>query len=292
MNLYLQRLTIESHMVRLVIWLMCMMLIIFLGWFRILTNAQFIFASLMWIPVLLSAWFTGRTAGWLCALLATTLWSYADYATGNSIKNIFIVCLNFLTHTINYGVLVELTVMVRTILQRESNNARIDTLTGLLNRRGFMEMVIQQTSMANRLHISVAIFFIDFDLFKRLNDGRGHKVGDTALSQSAKVLQQALRSSDICGRIGGDEFCVYAYIETLDKTNELATKIHKKLKDALVNYKPTGVSIGVAFFESPEWSIEDMLHFADKTMYEVKHTSKGGVLVREATVRPPQHTQS
>ncbi|MBS0576022.1 MAG: GGDEF domain-containing protein [Proteobacteria bacterium] len=280
MLLYSQNVISTSRTVRILGWFICLAVIIALGIFRIATQAQFAFASLMLLPVLVGTWISGRTAGWLLAVFASALWGYADYSSGKFLESLLVPLLNALVHLVNYGITVELTRGVMVLLQREFNTARMDRLTGLLNRRGFMEMAAQQVSIAERIGASVVIAFIDLDRFKQLNDTKGHKAGDAALREIGARLQQTKRASDICGRIGGDEFCIFALESTPGKSHEWAIRLHEDLTDALDLHKPAGVSIGVACFESMGRNLEEMLRLADETMYEVKHAGKGKVLVR------------
>lgn len=280
MLLTFQKLTTTSRTVHIFVWFICLALVVALGTLRIATQAQFAFASLMLFPVIFGSWLSGRPGGWLLAIIASALWGYADYSKGTTADDTIISFLNALVHLINYGIVVELVRGVVVMLQRESSTARTDRLTGLLNRRGFMEMAAQQVSAAERIGSSVVIAFIDLDRFKQLNDTKGHEAGDAALREIGAMLQQTKRASDICGRIGGDEFCIFAMDSTPAKSQEWATRLHEHLTEALDIHKPVGVSIGVAFFDHMDRKLEEMLRLADETMYEVKHAGKGKVLVR------------
>lgn len=275
-----QKLTTTSRTVHIFVWFICLALVVALGTLRIATQAQFAFASLMLFPVIVVSWLSGRPAGWLLAVIASAIWGYADYLKGTTADDTIISFLNALVHLINYGIVVELVRGVVVLLQRESSTARTDRLTGLLNRRGFMEMAAQQVSAAERIGSSVVIAFIDLDRFKQLNDTKGHEAGDAALREIGAMLQQTKRASDICGRIGGDEFCIFAMDLTPAKSQEWANRLHERLTEALDIHKPVGVSIGVAFFDHMNRKLEEMLRLADETMYEVKHAGKGKVLVR------------
>ncbi len=204
MLLTFQKLTTITRSVRILVWFICLALIVALGTLRIATQAQFAFASLMLFPVIVGCWLSGRSGGWLLAVIASLLWGYADYSKGTTADDTIISFLNALVHLINYGIVVELVGRVMVLLQRESSTARTDRLTGLLNRRGFMEMAAQQVSAAERIASSVVIAFIDLDRFKQLNDTKGHEAGDAALREIGATLQKTKRASDICGRIGGD----------------------------------------------------------------------------------------
>ncbi len=123
--------------------------------------------------------------------------------------------------------------------------------------------------------------FIDLDNFKRLNDGRGHDVGDEALCIAANLLRAAVRPSDLVARLGGDEFALW-----LDGTDELAAAERAEMLRvegplALAHLCETqghgvGMSIGIA----TRWpgrgeDIDTLIHRADQIMYEVKRAGRG-----------------
>lgn len=254
--------------------------IIALGVLRIFTDAQFTFASLMLLPVLANAWFVGRIAGWLSALLAASMWVYAEYVTsdGDAIRGILL--LNLAVHLLNYGIVIELARTVRNLLDEEVRNARIDKLTGVMNRRGFMETFEEHVQLARRLNASLAVSLIDLDCFKQLNDTGGHQAGDEALKALGAALMEAARSTDVVGRLGGDEFCTVAFVESFSDAEIHASRLHARLARALSGHAPVGVSIGVVYFERVDLSSAEMIHCADQAMYAIKQAGKGRVLVR------------
>lgn len=276
----LSRSLMSSNLVRLALVLIGLFVIVVLGMLRIRTHAQFTFASLMLLPVLANSWLVGRIGGWLSAMLASLMWGYADYISAGPDDSVWIPALNTFVHLINYGIAVELVHKVSDLLQRESANARVDRLTGLLNRRGFMEAHEELVKLARRLDASFAIAFIDLDRFKQLNDTLGHKEGDAALKTVGTTLVRVARSTDVIGRLGGDEFCVVGFAKSARDAEVEALRLHAQLTLALSNYPPVGASIGVAFFERCELSPAEMIQRADETMYAVKGAGKGNVQVR------------
>ncbi len=271
---------ISSRALRLAFSLVGTSLIVGLGLLRVHTQAQFTFASLMLLPVLANTWLVGRVGGWLSAILAALMWGYADHVSTGAHETTWIPGLNAFIHLINYGVIVELVHKVQELLQREANNARVDRLTGLLNRRGFMEAFEDQIKLAHRLNASFSIAFIDLDRFKQLNDTRGHKEGDAALKMAGTILLNATRSTDVIGRLGGDEFCVVAFSRSPNDAEIEALRLHAQLTEALSKFTPVGASIGVAFFDEAELSATEMIQKADEIMYSVKKAGKGSVLVK------------
>ena len=119
-----------------------------------------------------------------------------------------------------------------------------------------------------------AVFFLDLDRFKYVNDSLGHKSGDLLLVGIAQRLKACLRASDILARLGGDEFAILLEdLETLKEATKLAERIHKSLEPPFhlgIHEVFTNVSIGIAFSEPNLNSSEDLLRNADIAMYKAK----------------------
>ncbi|MBI1977542.1 MAG: diguanylate cyclase [Candidatus Omnitrophica bacterium] len=157
--------------------------------------------------------------------------------------------------------------------------ALVDSLTGLLNRRGFMMLSEQHAKLALRTKKGFLIFVADLDHLKRINDQFGHPQGDQALIYASEILKETFRKSDILARIGGDEFAMLAIDANLEGSKPLLLRLDNRLKEYHGTSKlltaPLSLSIGVTCFdpEKPA-SIEDLLAEADKRMYESKYKKK------------------
>ena len=155
-----------------------------------------------------------------------------------------------------------------------------DELTGLLNRRGFTTLAQQQMRLAMRTRNRLWLLFADLDGLKAINDRLGHEAGDRALSEIARLLRTApFREADIVARLGGDEFAVLATEISRADGATLGQRFQNALTRA--NEAPgreweLSVSIGVALFdpERPQ-ALEDLIHEADRHMYDAKHSRPG-----------------
>jgi diguanylate cyclase (GGDEF)-like protein/PAS domain S-box-containing protein len=157
----------------------------------------------------------------------------------------------------------------------------IDELTGLKNRRAFLETAVPQLKVARRMGHRLTLLFIDLDRMKEINDKLGHLQGDRALIDAANVLRATFRESDLIGRVGGDEFCVL-----LVGTSEDADMSGIRLQEGVEEHNKKAqrpfrlaLSIGSTTFdpEDPS-SIEQLMDRADRSMYEDKARHGGSSL--------------
>ena len=149
-----------------------------------------------------------------------------------------------------------------------------DELTLLHNRVGFVQASTKQLQFARSEERKLLVLFVDLNKLKQINDTYGHKEGDKALQATAAILQRSFRSTDIIGRIGGDEFVVLARLNPSDSDLIMIERVQEQIdafnESSDLTY-PISLSIGSAIFEpgSPV-EIEDLLNKADHMMYQNK----------------------
>ena len=167
-------------------------------------------------------------------------------------------------------------------LQMESI-AWSDPLTGVLNRRGFERDAAHRLSISDDL-ASGALLFIDLNDFKAINDRCGHEVGDRLLTIAAGRLRKTLRSCDIIGRPGGDEFVALVP----DVTAELAESLAGRLTKTLEQTYSIGeaellcpASIGLALYPQHANTLTGLMRAADQAMYRAKARSRGVTELRQ-----------
>lgn len=154
-----------------------------------------------------------------------------------------------------------------------------DQLTGLYNRRGFFTLAEQQLKVASRLQSMMLLIFADLDGMKWINDNLGHSSGDQALIETANILREVFRKSDIVARIGGDEFVILAFGAD-DTTSVILLNRLQKMVHALNTQEnrlfKLYISTGLATYnpESP-CSTEELLAMADQSMYKHKQGKRG-----------------
>lgn len=154
------------------------------------------------------------------------------------------------------------------------HNAHHDLLTGLPNRRLFLDRLEQEIKHAKRSSQPLSLLFMDLDGFKKVNDSLGHEAGDRLLSVAAERLNECVRESDTVARLGGDEFTV---ILTGTEQHEDVGRVAQSILDALalpfyLEPKPVqiSISIGVSFYPEDASTPDTLLEAADQAMYKAK----------------------
>ena len=165
--------------------------------------------------------------------------------------------------------------VVRDLHQQLESLAITDALTGLLNRRGFLQALQAAISRTQRSGQLSALLYLDLDGFKQINDSLGHERGDEALRWVSRQLQACLRPYDRLARIGGDEFTVI--IDSLHSPADAAAVADKLIEQVSSDQDSfrLGASIGIACLPDSGATVEDVLRAADSAMYEAKHGGKG-----------------
>jgi diguanylate cyclase (GGDEF)-like protein len=154
--------------------------------------------------------------------------------------------------------------------------ATTDDLTGLANRRRFMEVLKLEVERSRRHGSNLALVMIDIDGFKAINDTYGHAFGDRVLVEVAKMLQGDARVTDLAARYGGDEFMVLMPSTGAEEATIAAERIRKRISERPVSdgkrTLPISVSVGISAAEADRTATPDtLIRLADEAMYAAKH---------------------
>ncbi|MBE9001745.1 MULTISPECIES: diguanylate cyclase [unclassified Nostoc] len=153
-----------------------------------------------------------------------------------------------------------------------------DELTGLYNRRGFFWLANHQFKIARRTEIFCCLLFVDLDGLKQINDSLGHEIGDRAIVDTAQLLKQSFRESDVIARIGGDEFVIFVPVCSPGNTDEFRPRLQENIErfNQEHNYSyQLSISVGATQCALNEnVSLEQLLEEADKLMYEHKRAKR------------------
>lgn len=177
--------------------------------------------------------------------------------------------------------------IIRVILQHEAmqrdmnEQARTDPLTGLLNRRAFLEEMGRRIDRLSREGQPGTILFVDLDAFKQLNDQCGHDVGDEALCLVADLLRDTVRPSDLVARLGGDEFAIWLDgaddLTAAERAEHLTITAPRMLRELAGGHEiRLGMSIGIATrWPATREGLIETLQRADQAMYQAKRAGRG-----------------
>ena len=160
--------------------------------------------------------------------------------------------------------------------------ATIDGLTSVLNRRGLEDAAMKMQGICKRINLSMAVLVIDVDHFKKVNDKHGHLFGDDVLRYLTKVIAEILRSGDVLGRYGGEEFVVFLPNTVEKDATGLAERIRLGVEKSLhdINEKTikATVSIGVADSVRAGYDFKGLVAAADSALYVAKNKGRNRVV--------------
>ncbi|HVZ51835.1 MAG TPA: GGDEF domain-containing protein [Pseudolabrys sp.] len=214
-------------------------------------------------------------------LIRVLPWSPTD---GNMFGSVWLTVLSFeaLLFTISIAFILLAMAKERTEL-RHRTAAMIDPLTGISNRRAFVQ---EAAALAKRHSVSprpTAVLLIDLDNFKSINDRFGHALGDSVLELFSETARQSLRASDLIGRLGGEEFAAVLRDTSRDKALAVAERIRESFAQAAreVDERPVcaTVSIGLVHSEAPVLDMPQLLAQADRALYFAKERGRNRVEV-------------
>jgi len=154
----------------------------------------------------------------------------------------------------------------------------IDELTNIYNRRGFYMMAEQQMKTARRMNLSMCCIYIDLDNMKKINDTYGHHIGDQALIDTALLIKETFRESDIIGRLGGDEFAVFVINDMKNYADMMFSRLLENTKQKNAQRKNTYEILFSVGISRTEWdsheTLQELVNRSDSLMYKEKREKK------------------
>ena len=162
---------------------------------------------------------------------------------------------------------------------REASNK--DYLTGLWNRRQFLNLGKNLYENAKRGNLNITLAMIDIDNFKKINDSYGHTVGDAALKQVARLLAANLRDSDIVSRYGGEEFCVMTTNMSKQEAKAGFERIRKTIENSKICTKAGDISLTVSIGVTTRIldTLDTTISLADEFLYQAKQNGRNRVII-------------
>ena len=158
-----------------------------------------------------------------------------------------------------------------------------DQLTGLYNRRYFMETLERELAKARRYATALTLCMVDLDHFKNVNDSYGHSAGDSVLSGIGRLLNEGARESDFACRYGGEEFVIILPSTDLEGARNVCERLRKSVEEALFEYDTMRIRITISigmteYSPSDDSSLSDLIKMADDALYQAKREGRNRVV--------------
>lgn len=167
--------------------------------------------------------------------------------------------------------------------ERLNHLAETDVLTGVFNRRKFLELMPREMYRAERYGVPLSIALFDLDHFKKVNDTYGHGAGDECLKAFADLVQGVVRKSDVLARIGGEEFVLMLPETPAAEAVALTDRLRKMTAEMTFNFDKDQVTVttsaGVATASAGDKCVEDLMDRADQALYEAKEGGRNKVVL-------------
>jgi diguanylate cyclase (GGDEF)-like protein len=230
------------------------------------------------IPIALVTWFTKRSIGLFISMLSAFMWLVVDLTSGATYSSSDIPYWNGVARLCSFLILAFALSALKSTLKQEKEYSRIDFLTGIRNRRDFIELVNIEISRARRYEHPFTMACIDLDNFKTVNDCFGHTTGDILLRLVAQTIRENIRDTDTVARLGGDEFAILMPETGRNAAEVILQKVQKINLDIMRTHTwPITLSIGVVTFLSPPSTVDETLRISDQLMYTAKNNGKNTI---------------
>jgi diguanylate cyclase (GGDEF)-like protein len=255
--------------------LLCLGLVGLLGVIDFATGHELTIYFMYLLPILIITWYAGLLWGMAFTILSALVWTGANNLAGHMVHGTTIHYWNTGIRLLMFFILVYLLSSLKASLQHEKELSRTDYLTGVLNVREFMRLANLEIQRSRRYHHPLTLAYIDLNNFKQVNDTYGHKMGDEALRALARAMVANLRSSDLLGRMGGDEFAILFTHSDERMAAQALDKIRNVLLRGVTQHQLViTISVGVTTLQPSVQNIDEMLVLADELMYKAKANGK------------------
>jgi diguanylate cyclase (GGDEF)-like protein len=233
------------------------------------------------VPVIAAVLLSGRTLGWITALVTAVAWLAVAMRFDNFFPSPVYAAWGFLVRIGYHLLFVYLLVAIQDLIERLRQLSLRDPLTHAANRRYFDEHMIRAVRKATRSRASLTLALFDVDDFKAVNDSLGHEAGDEVLRIVARTIMDKIRPDDMLARLGGDEFALVLFDMARERSEEVVDRLFEAVSSELRSkgYHAT-LSAGVVTYGAIPPGAESrpsaLLARADEVMYEVKKGGKNG----------------
>lgn len=248
------------------------------GMLDLFTGPALLLDFLYLIPIGLAAWYGGAGSGFSIAIASGGIWLVAAlFGNAAPEEPSVVLAFNALTRLALFLSVPSILPALKREWVREQESSRVDYLTGLFSKRGFLESAEMEIERAGRYRHPFSAATLNVDHFRALNDRFGHNAADTLLRTVAQTLRRKSRSTDLIGRVGGDEFTLLLPETQSEAAQIVIRRLQKQLLDAAErNEWPVTFSIGAATYLQPPESAEAMRAKLESLVASVKEGGRNG----------------
>lgn len=243
------------------------------------TATELSLTSLYLLIVIFVTWNCGIHAGATVAVASALVQVALVFEARHAYSHPFYFWWDAFNRLFGYAVACALTARLRQMYVHEHTRARVDPLTGLLNRASLYESLDTEIRRQGRTGRPLSVAYIDCDDFKAINDKFGHEAGDRLIRQTANIARSTLRSTDVVARLGGDEFVILLPELEAEGARYAIKKLHRSLCRGMCE---TGFdvrfSVGLMTFDLPVQSGEAAVSACDALMYKAKAAGKNRIV--------------
>ena len=269
---YLNKYLESTHRVSAILGVL---LLILIGCIDYQVDPEIFLSILYLLPIAFITWFVRKEAGFLAGILSAIAWFITNENSQQTESRFLVPYWNASVNLMFFFTVVYLLSKWRNALEQEKEFARIDSTTGVANKRLFFELARLELKKAHRYRHPLTVVYIDIDDFKKINDIWGKKVGDQLLQIAAETIKHTIRETDIIGRLGGDEFAIILPGSGYEPANIVSCRVQRELLDAMQkNEWCATFSMGAVTFVNPPNSVDEMIHKVDRLVYLIKYNGK------------------
>jgi diguanylate cyclase (GGDEF)-like protein len=248
-------------------------LTVLVGTIDYFSGPYLVFSVAYMLPVVVAAWFNGRTSGVIVSLVAGVEGFLVAIADPGVVAT-SVLAANVGLRVVMFVFVAFVVASTRAAMDALHASASTDPMTGLLNRRRFAEQAQREFARAGRTGHSMALVYVDLDDLKTRNDTEGHEAGDEMLCGFAAAVKREFRETDVLARLGGDEFAMLLPDASLDDGADAVDRLRAVL-DGSNGDRPTRFSAGiVAGQASAATELDAVLDAADALMFDAKAAGK------------------
>ncbi len=255
--------------------ILCLILTVIVSFIQYFLGPELALTLFYLFPIILASWKAGIWAGIFISFTGAILWLSTDILAIRTFSNDIIPYLNGTFRLTGFLITTYIVSELKRALDKHKDMARTDPLTSISNKRDFYELSSMELNKSHRFEHPFSVICMDLDNFKEVNDTLGHNVGDILLKTVANAIKDNIRKVDIVGRLGGDEFGIILSETDAESAYSVGMKLQQILLDSMKKNKwPVTFSLGVATFQVPPNSVEEMIKEADMLMYSAKKNGK------------------